>query len=70
MKEEIILKENIKLLEKEIETLTERLRGLERAISEFKDMDVEIKALKLYLSKKDPRFKEQYPEFVKKVRGL
>jgi len=70
LKEEIILKENIKLLEKEIETLTERLRVLEGALREFKELDTEIKAIKLYLSKTDPKFKEQYPEIIKKVKGL
>ncbi|MFN3740295.1 MAG: hypothetical protein ACK4TF_06425 [Thermodesulfovibrionales bacterium] len=70
MKEEIILKENIKLLEKEIETITERLEKLEKALSHLKDLDTEIRAIKLYLSKKYPDFKEHYPEIIKKVKGL
>ncbi len=70
MKEEIILKENIKLLEKEIDTITDRLQKLERALSYLKDLDTEIRAIKLYLTKKYPDFKEQYPEIVKKVKGL
>lgn len=70
MKEEIVLKERIKLLEKEIETLTERVVTLEKALHEFKELDREIRAIKLYLSKSNPEFKAQYPEIVKKVKGL
>ncbi|MCX7794360.1 MAG: hypothetical protein N2257_08170 [Thermodesulfovibrionales bacterium] len=70
MKEEIILKENLKLLEKEIETITERLERLEKGIQDIKDIEREIKAIKLYLSKKDPAFKKEYPEIIKKLKGL
>ncbi len=70
MKEEIILKENIKLLEKEIETITERLGRLEKEVRELRELALEVKALKLYLSKTDPKFKEQYPEIIKKVKAL
>lgn len=70
MKEEIVLRENLKLLEKEIETLTERVERLEKGLEDLKDLDREIKALKLYLSKKDPEFKKQYPGIFKKLKGL
>ncbi len=70
MKEEIVLKERIKLLEKEIETLTERIKVLEDGLAELKELDLEIKAIKLYLSKINPDFKGQYPEIIKKVKGL
>lgn len=70
MKEEIILKENLKLIEKEIETIAERLGRLEKEIEDLNDMRREIKAIKLYLSKKDPEFKKEYPEIIKKLKDL
>ncbi|MEW6570253.1 MAG: hypothetical protein AB1390_03625 [Nitrospirota bacterium] len=67
MKEEIVLKERIKLLEKEIMTLTEKLEDVSKASKEIEDLKQEIKGLKLFLSRVHPEFKNKLPEIIKKI---
>ncbi len=69
MKEEIVLRETISLLQKEIATLTEKLSACENAIGSLKDMEGELKALKLFLGRRYPEFKKEYPEIIEKVRS-
>ena len=69
MKEEIILKEAIGLLQKEIATLTEKLSVCEAALGDLRDMEGELKAIKLFLGRRYPEFKKEYPEIVEKVRS-
>jgi predicted nucleic acid-binding Zn-ribbon protein len=66
MKEEIILKERISLLEKEISTLTEKAEGLEKAIKDMDSLRIEIKAIKIFLGRLHPDFKKEFPEILKK----
>ncbi|MGW8273046.1 MAG: hypothetical protein ACWGN7_06630 [Thermodesulfovibrionales bacterium] len=67
MKEEIVLREKLKLTEQELRTVVDKLQELEASLAELKDTSSEIKALKLYLSRIYPDFKEKYPEICKKL---
>lgn len=67
MKEEIILKEKIKLLEKELITLTERLEAINASLKEVEDLKNEIKGLKLFLGREYPDFKSKFPEIIQKI---
>ncbi|MGW8272924.1 MAG: hypothetical protein ACWGN7_06000 [Thermodesulfovibrionales bacterium] len=67
MKEEIVLREKLKLTEQELRTVVDKLQELETAIADLKDTSSEIKAIKLYLSRIHPDFKEKYPELCKKL---
>ncbi len=67
LKEEIILKDKIKLLEKEIGTLTDKLEEALKSLKEFEDLKHEIKGLKLFITRMHPEFKIRYPEIMHKV---
>ncbi|NWF52448.1 MAG: hypothetical protein HXY47_05130 [Nitrospirae bacterium] len=67
MKEEKILKERINLLEKEIAILTEKIEDMESVLKEINDLKLEIKGLKLFLGREHPKFKNQFPEIIKKI---
>ncbi|MEM2956625.1 MAG: hypothetical protein QW041_03585 [Candidatus Pacearchaeota archaeon] len=67
MKEELIFKEKIKIIEKEIITLTEKIENLEKAITSLSELKNEVKALKLYLNRLNPDFKSEYPKIIKKI---
>lgn len=67
MKEEIVLKERIRLMEKEIATLTDKLESTEKSLREVGEIINELKALKLFLGRAFPDFKTKYPEIVQKV---
>jgi len=67
LKEEIILKEKINLLEKEIATLTDQIERINRQIKEFDDLKNEIKGIKLFLGRSDPGFKTGFPEIMQKI---
>lgn len=69
MKEEIILKEKIRLLEKEIGTLAEDLAGCNAAIKDLADLSLDIKGLKLFLGRVHPEFKKEFPEIVEKIKN-
>lgn len=67
MKEEIALNEKIKLLEKEIVTLTEKLDAMSKDLKEISDLRSEIKGLKLFFGRIHPEFKTKFPEIMEKV---
>ena len=67
MKEEIQLKEKIKLLEQEIGTLTEKMDALTKSLKEMDDLGKEIKGLKLFLGRVHPEFKSHFPGIMQKV---
>ncbi|MDA8090170.1 MAG: hypothetical protein M0Z61_08120 [Nitrospiraceae bacterium] len=69
MKEEIILRESIGLLQKEIATLEEKLSEYEKSLKRMDDMESELKAIKLFLGRRYPEFKKEYPEIIEKVHG-
>jgi hypothetical protein len=67
MKEEIALKEKLKLLEQELVTLVDKLSEIEGRFNDLDDLKDEMKAIKLFLSKEYPDFKSKFPELLKKV---
>jgi len=67
LKEELILKDRIKLLEKEIETLTDKLETLNDALKGMDDLKQEIKGIKLFLGREYPEFKNKFPEIMQKI---
>ncbi len=69
MREEKVLQEKIALVEKELATVTECLERIDAALKDIKDLRLEIKGLKLFLGRKHPEFKTQYPEIMKKLKG-
>ena len=54
MKEERFLKDRLKLLEKEIATLTYQIERINSHVKEFADLKNELKGLKLFLGRSDP----------------
>jgi argonaute-like protein implicated in RNA metabolism and viral defense len=67
LKQEIILKERIDLLEKELTTLTEKLEDMSAALTELDDLKNEIKGLKLFIGREYPEFKDKFPQIMKKI---
>lgn len=68
MKEERALQEGIRLLEKEIQTLTSELQRIRRAVSRLEDLEVEIKSIKIYLGRVYPDFKKELPEIIRRIK--
>ena len=60
-------KEEMKLLEKEMGTLTDKLEKLNKDLREIEDLKSEIKGLKLFLGRAHPDFKAKFPEIMEKV---
>jgi len=67
LKEEILLKERINLLEKELVTLTEKLETINGALKDVDDLKQEIRGLKLFLGRVHPEFKDKFPEIMQKI---
>jgi len=65
--EETVLRGKLKLLEKEIETVTEKLESLGKDLKGMEDLKHEIKGLKLFLGRVHPEFKTKFPEIMQKV---
>lgn len=67
MKDIIILQETLALVDRELKTLTEKVSSLESTIREMRDLQVDMKGLKIFLGRLHPEFKSQFPEIVKKI---
>ncbi len=67
MKEEIALKEKIRLLEKEIDTLADTVEAMTKNLREIDDLRNEIKGLKLFFGRVHPEFKSKFPEIMQKL---
>lgn len=67
MKEEILMKEKMKLIEKEMGTLTDKLEKLSKDMKEIEDLKCDLKGLKLFLGRVHPDFKTKFPEIMQKV---
>jgi prefoldin subunit 5 len=67
LKEEIILKERINLIEKELSTLTEKIEAINTALKELEDLKQNIKGLKLFIGRVHPEFKNKFPEIMQKI---
>jgi len=61
------LREKLKLLEKELETVTEKLESVSKDLKGMEDLKYEIKGLKLFLGRVYPEFKTKFPEIMQKV---
>ncbi len=67
MKEERILNEKIKLLEKELATLTEKIEKMGALLKETGNLKRQIDGIKLFLVRMHPEFKSQFPEIMKNI---
>lgn len=67
MKEEIILKEKINLLEKELVTLTEKVEAMVKSLKDIEDLKNEIKGLKMFIGRVHPELKSELPELMRKI---
>jgi len=68
MKDELILKDRIALLEKELSMAAQKIDELKKTLEELNDIKTEIKALKLYLGRVHPEFKNEFPLIVQKLK--
>ena len=61
--------DRLKIQEKALSNLADALKKHEtRTVEEIKDMQTELKALKLFLARNIPEFKKQFPEIRQKVK--
>ena len=61
--------ERIKIQEKALSNLVDMLKKYEiESAEEIGDLQAELKALKLFLSRNIPEFKQQYPTIQRKVK--
>lgn len=68
IKDELILRDKLDLLEKELAAAADRIEELAKKLGEVEDLKTEIKALKLYLGRVYPDFKKDFPPILKKLR--
>jgi hypothetical protein len=62
-------KERLNFLEKALSNLADALKKHEmQTEEEIRDIQAELKALKLFLARNHPEFKKQYPEIQSKVK--
>lgn len=69
MNETRSLQDKVKLLEKELATLTDKLDRIGETLDELEDVKFEIKAFKLFVGRRHPEFKKEIQEIVKKLRS-
>ena len=67
MREEKVLNERLKLIGKELATLSEAFERVDKSLSEFQDMQEEFRALKVCLGKLQPEFGKEFLSAMKKV---
>ncbi len=61
--------ERLKIQERALSNLADTLKRYEvEADEEIKDIQTELKALKMFLSRNIPEFKKQFPEIQRKVK--
>ena len=61
--------ERLKIQEKALSNLADSLKKHEvETVEEIKDIQAELKALKLFLARNIPEFKKQFPEIQGKVK--
>ncbi len=61
--------ERIKIQEKALSNMADMLKKHEVEVAEdIKDLQSELKALKLFLSRSIPEFKKQFPEIQRKLK--
>jgi len=67
MKEEKIVNDRLKLIEKELSTISEAFERIEKSLASVEELKEEMKALKVCLGKLEPRFKDEFLAAMKKV---
>ncbi len=61
--------ERLKILEKAVSSLADTVKKQDAGVDEeIRDIFLELKALKLFLSRNIPEFKKQFPEIQRKVK--
>ena len=61
--------ERLKIQEKALSNLADSLKKQEvKTVEEIRDIQAELKALKLFLARNIPEFKKQFPEIQGKVK--
>ena len=61
--------ERLKIQEKALSNLADTLKRHEvEAAEEIQDIQAELKALKLFLTRNIPEFKKQFPEIKRKIK--
>jgi len=61
--------ERLKIQEKALSNLADSLKRHEiEAAEEIQDIQAELKALKLFLTRNVPEFKKQFPEIQRKIK--
>ncbi len=61
--------DRLKIQEKALSNLADALKKYEvETAAEMKDLQAELKALKVFLARTLPEFKEQFPEIQRKVK--
>ncbi len=62
--------DRVKIQEKALQDLADKLKRQEDAFGEeMQDVQEELKAIKMFLSRTMPDFKKQYPEIRKKLKA-
>ncbi len=67
MKEEGMSQEDFNLIQKELVTLTEKLEKMSISLKDMDDLRLEIKGLKVFLSRVHPDFSKQFSGIIRKV---
>jgi hypothetical protein len=63
------IRERLKIQEKALSNLADSLKKHEvKTVEEIKDIQAELKALKVFLARNIPEFKKQFPEIEGKVK--
>lgn len=60
--------EKATLVEQELKTLTEKIDKLEESVRDLKDLQLEIKGLKVFLGRVYPDFKTGFPDIIRKLK--
>ncbi|MBI4690255.1 MAG: hypothetical protein HY754_08325 [Nitrospirae bacterium] len=66
---ESVLKEKLDIIERELSTLSDKITETDGIKAAVEDLQMEIKGLKLFLSRVHPQFKKDFPEIIKKLKG-
>jgi len=68
MKDLLILKEQIDLIDKEIKVISEKIDLIDKKLNKIEDIELEVKAIKLFLKRVFPDFKKDYLEILEKLK--
>ena len=63
----MLLRERIKLLEKEMNTLTDKIEKVTKDLKDMEDLKNQIKGLKLFFGRIHPEFKTKFPAIMEKL---